>query len=216
MHLRLVTPLSAISIDRTIRLRRDSSQVSFRHALGNPGSASLPFLWKLHPAFAVTPQHRIDFPAMQVVREPAFPGTLGGAPLQFDWPWARIGGVEVDLRLVPPASARQLYFFYGTQMRAGWCALTDTARALACGLQFDQAVFPSCWLFASYGGWRSHNVAVLEPCTGYPLGFEAMCAAGRQRTLAPGATLATEVRFVVQEGVRSVAGIGAAGDIVAG
>jgi hypothetical protein len=75
-------------------------------------------------------------------------------------------------------------------------------------------VFSSCWLFASYGGWRNHNVAVLEPCTGYPLNFDALRAAGRQRTLAPGQTLSTAVRFVVQEGLRGIAGIGADGALL--
>jgi hypothetical protein len=107
-----------------------------------------------------------------------------------------------------------LYFFYGTQMQAGWCALTNTATRLACGLVFDKDVFPSCWLFASYGGWRNHNVAVLEPCTGYPVNFDAMRAAGRHRTLAPGESLDTDVLFVLQEGVQAVTRIDPDGTIV--
>ena len=78
---------------------------------------------------------------------------------------------------------------------------------------FDRDVFPHCWLFASYGGWRNHNVAVLEPCTGYPVNFEAMQAAGRHRTLAPGETLATDVTFVVQAGIDQVAAVDSDGVI---
>jgi hypothetical protein len=213
VRLRVVTPISAIAVEKTITLRRDATQLAFRHVLGNPGSAPFPFLWKLHPAFAVSAAHRIDFPAMQVIREPGFPGTLGGAPPCFDWPHALIDGQAVDLRRIPEASARQLYFFYGTRMQAGWCALTNTATQLACGLVFDQAVFPSCWLFASYGGWRGHNVAVLEPCTGYPVDFAAMRAADRHRTLSADGTLQTDVLFTVQEGIAAVAGIGPDGRI---
>lgn len=216
VRLRFITPISAISIHKTLVLRRDSAQLHFRHSLRNVGGAPFPFLWKLHPAMAVTAQHRIDFPAMRVELEPAFPGTLAGAPASFEWPYAPIDGVQRDLRLVPPASERQLYFLYGTQMQAGWCALTDTAKRLACGLLYDRSVFPSCWLFASYGGFRNHNVAVLEPCSGFPLNFDAMRAAGRHRTLDPGQTLSTDVSFVVQEGVQSVASIEPDGRIVAG
>jgi hypothetical protein len=36
-----------------------------RHTLSNPGFAPFHFLWKLHPALAVTSQHRIDFRAMK-------------------------------------------------------------------------------------------------------------------------------------------------------
>lgn len=69
----------------------------------------------------------------------------------------------------------------------------------------------SSWLFATYGGWRNYNVAVLNPCTGYPLNFETMKAAGRHRTLAPGETLQTGVRFLVQEELHSVGSIDASG-----
>ncbi len=216
VHLRVATPISAIAMTKTLRLGRDARQLRFAHTLHNPCTAAFPFLWKLHPALAVSAAHRIDFPAMQVLREPGFPGTLGGAAQRFDWPYAHRDGQVVDLRRIPDASARQLYFFYGTDMQAGWCALTNTATRLACGLVFDQAVFPSCWLFASYGGWRGHNVAVLEPCSGYPVDFTAMRAAGRHRTLSAGAQITTEVRFTVEEGIDSVGRIEPDGRIVAG
>jgi hypothetical protein len=212
--LRFTTPISTISVEKTIRIRRDSGCISFQHVLRNLGNAPFPFLWKLHPAMAVTPQHRLDFPSMKVSLEPAFPGTLGAAPTSFNWPHTQMNGQNIDLRRIPASSERQLYFFYGSEMQAGWCALTNTANRLACGFLFDQKVFPSCWLFASYGGWRNYNVAVLEPCTGYPLNFEAMRAAGRFKSLAPGEILSTDVLFVVQEGVQSVSRIEPNGEIV--
>ncbi len=214
VHLRYTTPISAIAMEKTVRLRRDSACLEFQHQLRNVGNAPFPFLWKLHPALAVTAQHRVDFPAMRVHLEPAFPGTLAGAPPSFDWPHVEIDGRHIDLRRVAPAAERQLYFFYGSALQSGWCGLTDTASGLGCGLVFDPVVFPSCWLFASYGGWRNHNVAVLEPCTGYPLNFDALRAAGRQRILAPGESLNTAVRFVVQEGLRGIAGIAADGRLL--
>ena len=150
---------------------------------------------------------------MKVVLEPAFPGTLAGVPDISDWPMIKTPAGDVDLRRITPEDARQLYFFYGTQMKGNWCALTNSASGLACALQFDSEVFPCCWLFATYGGWRSYNVAVIEPCTGYPLNFEAMKTAGRHRSLAPGETLQTDVRFLVQDGLRSVGSIDASGEM---
>jgi hypothetical protein len=211
VRLRLLTPISSIEVEKTIRLRRDQSRIEFQHRFTNRGRTAFAFLWKLHPAMAVTPQHRIDFPPMQVVLDPAFPGTLAGAPELGEWPLIKRASGNIDLRRVTPEDARQLYFFYGTQMKGNWCALTNTETGLACGLQFDPKVFQCCWLFATYGGWRNYNVAVLEPCTGYPLNFEAMKAAGRHRTLAPGETLQTEVQFLVQEGLRSVGCVDSSG-----
>ena len=201
------TPLSCVAIEKTVTLRPDRAKVYCHYNFTNLGSRGFPFLWKLHPALYVTPQHRIDFPTMHVVREPAFAGTLEEAPLQFRWPYAHLASRTVDLRRVPSVAERELYFFYGTQMEGGWCALTNTATQLSCGLKFDPELFPSCWLFASYGGWRNYDVAVLEPSTGYPLNFDAMLSAGRHRTLAPGQTLATDVLFTVQRGVASVSHI---------
>jgi galactose mutarotase-like enzyme len=197
--LRFTTPISAIHFERTITLRRNSPAVRFQHRLTNTGNTAFPFLWKLHPAFRVTPAHRIDFPPMQVQTEPAFPGTLADAPQQFAWPMLSIGTRTVDLRRVTAPAERALYFLYGTDVAEGWCRLTDTAAEVACTLQFDKSVFPSPWLFASYGGWRNYNVAVLEPCTGYPFNFAAAHAAGRTRILQPGELLETEVLFSVEQ-----------------
>jgi hypothetical protein len=212
--LRFQTPISCIAFEKTIFLRRSHSMVFCTHRLTNSGPVAFPFLWKLHPAFNVTDQHRIDFPAMQVVREPAFPGTLEAAPLQFAWPYAKMPTGEIDLRRVPERTVRQLYFFYGTAMRDGWCAITDTSTGLSCGLHFDPAVFRSCWLFASYGGWRDYHVAVLEPCTGYPLNLESLMAAGRQKILEPGEAFSTDVFLTVQQDIYSVSAIHADGTMV--
>jgi galactose mutarotase-like enzyme len=212
--LRFHTPISCIEWEKKISLRRDSSRIYIHYTLTNHGGGDFPFLWKLHPAFAVTEQHRIDLPAMRVVREPAFPGTLEQAPLEFDWPLAHTPTGQVDLRRIPAPALRQLYFFYGTAMQGGWCALTNTATKLSCGLSFDPAVFPSCWLFASYGGWRNYQVAVLEPCTGYPLNFETLLAAGRQRTLKPGEVFETDVLFTVETGHASITGIDGDGKMI--
>jgi galactose mutarotase-like enzyme len=210
--LRYHTPISGIEWEKRISLHRDTSLVHTNYRLTNHGGSDFPFLWKLHPAFAVSPKHRIDFPRMRVVREPGFPGTLEHAPLEFDWPMAG----EVDLRRVPDSALRQLYFFYGTALEAGWCALTNTASKVSCGLSFDPAVFPSCWLFASYGGWRNYQVAVLEPCTGYPLNFDALLGAGRQRTLKPGEVFQTEVLLSVETGHNSITGITKNGKMIEG
>ena len=211
VRLRYTTPLSSIEVEKTLRLRADCSRIEFHHRFLNRSRKCLPFLWKLHPAMAVSPQHRIDFPKMKVVLEPAFPGTLEGAAETNEWPVIRTSRGKVDLRCVTSEQARQLYFFYGTQMQGNWCAITNTAMELACGIQFDSGVFPCCWLFATYGGWRDYNVAVLEPCTGYPLNFEAMKTAGRHCTLEPGQSLETNVRFLVQEGLRSVGAMDVSG-----
>src|ERR1700733_2108324 len=134
VRLRYVTPISSIEVEKTIRLRRDQARLEFHHRFTNRGRTAFPFLWKLHPAMAVSPEHRVDFPPMQLVLDPAFPGTLTGAGEAGPWPFVEGSDGRVDLRRITDEDARQLYFFYGTQMKANWCALTNTATPLACGL----------------------------------------------------------------------------------
>lgn len=210
------TPITNFAAEKSLRLRRDSSLLEVQYKLTNQSQRRLPFLWKLHPAFAVSARHRIDFPRMTVVREMDFEGTLGSAPQVFEWPYAQTASRVLDLRNVPDVSSRALHFFYGTGYREGWCGVTNRATRLAAGLRFDPGVFSSCWLFATHGGWNDLNVAVLEPATGYPFRIESMIEAGRARILAPGESLATTVLFCVQEGLDSIGGIGEDGRILPG
>jgi hypothetical protein len=117
---------------------------------------------------------------------------------------------------VPDERSGAVHFFYGTEMAAGWCGITNRANRLAAALRFDPEVFSSCWLFATYGGWRDLNVAVLEPATGYPYKMQSMLDHGHARWLAPGESLETAVLFTVQEGLRSIGGVEEDGTIVAG
>jgi hypothetical protein len=216
IHLRFKTPVSDFLVERTLVLRSESRSLEIEYHFTNQGADRFPFLWKLHPAFTVSVNHRVNFPKMTVVREPEFPGTLGDAPVSFPWPYASVGERSIDLRKVADVSSRALYFFYGTELNGGWCGVTDRARRLATALRFDPKVFPSCWLFASYGGWRDLNVAVLEPATGFPFRTQAMIAQGHARWLAPGESLVTTVLFSVQEGLMSVGGVAADGTILPG
>jgi hypothetical protein len=216
VHLRLQTPISNFLVERTLLLRGDRAAFEIHYRFTNQGSQTFPFLWKLHPAFAVSASHRIDFPPMAVLREPEFPGTLGDAPPIFPWPHARLGDTTLDLRQVPGVSSRAVHFFYGTGLVSGWCGITNRANGLGCALRFDPSVLSSCWLFASHGGWRDLNVAVLEPATGYPFQMESMIAGGRARRLAPGASFETTVQFSAQEGLTSIGGVDENGLILPG
>ena len=52
---------------------------------------------------------------------------------------------------------------------------------------------------------------LFEPCTGYPQQLEDAIRHGRADTLAPGAVFQTTVKFLAQEGLRSVGGIAETG-----
>ena len=216
VRLSFSTPISHFLAEKTVLLKPESSTFEVQYRLTNRGASAFPFLWKLHPAFAVSSSHRIDFPPMAVLREPEFPGTLGEAPLSFPWPHAPLGDRVLDLRQVPAVSSRALHFFYGAGLAEGWCGVTNRANRLASALRFDTEVFSSCWLFATHGGWNGLNVAVLEPATGYPFRIQSLIEGGRARRLAPGASLETTVLFSAQEGLTSIGGVEQDGRILPG
>ncbi len=216
LQMRFITPVSHFVVEKRLALRRDHAALEVQYRLTNRGTRRFPFLFKLHPAFAVRKNHRIDFPTMTVRRESEFAGTLEGAPLTFAWPNAQLGDHTIDLRQVPDERSGEVHFFYGTELAAGWCGITNRTNRLAVGLRFDPEVFSSCWLFATYGGWHDLNVAVLEPATGYPYKMQSMLENGQARWLAPDESLETAVLFSVREGLSSVGGVDDDGSIVPG
>jgi Aldose 1-epimerase len=216
LQMRFTTPVSHFVVEKRLTLRRDYAALEVEYRLMNRGAKPFPFLFKLHPAFAVTANHRIDFPAMTVRREPEFAGTLEGAPLTFAWPNADVGDHSIDLRQVPDEHSAEVHFFYGTELAAGWCGITNRANQLAAALRFDPEFFSSCWLFATYGGWHELNVAVLEPATGYPYKMRSMLENQQARWLGPDESLETVVLFSVQEGLSSIGGVEEDGRILPG
>jgi galactose mutarotase-like enzyme len=212
----LHTPVSNFCIEKTICLHPSSANFEVHYKLTNHGSDKFPFLFKLHPAFAVSSEHRIDFAPMKILLEPEFAGTLAAAVSEFYWPFAQIGQQCVDLRKAPARNSGALHFFYGDELADGWCGITNRANGLAVALRYDPAVFTSCWLFATHGGWKNLNVAVLEPATGYPFRFHSMIEGKRALWLEPGESLRTTVLFAVQEGMSSIGGVDADGKILPG
>ncbi len=207
------TAISNFAVEKRLRLAAGERRFTVDYKLTNCGESRLPFLFKLHPAFAVDEGDRIDVPCQVAALEPEFRGTLMGD--SFDWPYFTHNGSSVDMRRVPAADSGAVHFFYGTGLRKGWCGITRRQKKLSVALQFDHSVFSCCWLFATHGGWKNLNVAVLEPATGHPFRLQKMMEHGTARWLSPGETLETQVLFTVQEGLDSIGGIGADGALFA-
>ncbi len=214
VSLSCLTPISSFRLEKRIALHGEEAAVHTEHRLTNEGLDEFPFLWKMHPAFRVSSDCRIDFPPMTVELEPAFTASLTGAPTTFPWPYADTPQGRIDLRQVPPETSKRALFFYGTGFKEGWCAITDVAARLTYGLTFCPSVFSSCWLFASFGGWRNHNVAILEPSTAYPFEIEKAIERGTAPVLAPGASLETQIALRIQTGLSKVNGVSPSGDFI--
>ncbi len=201
------TPISNMVVEKTLTLHEDEPRLQLTFRVKNSGGVDVPFLFALHPAMAVSEGDRIDFPAMRFDLEPSFPGSLAGAEEPMHWPLATHGGETTDLRQVKAASSGEVYFLYGRGHQEGWFAITDTAKRFSSGFIFSPQAFRSCWLFATYGGWRGYHVVLPEPCTGYPQHLDKAIELGRATILPPGAAWQTSVTFLAQEGLTAVAGL---------
>ena len=199
VRLAVTTRISNCTVVRTVRLAPGSDAVDVELSLTNGSGAQLPMLHKQHLAVGLLPGSRIDLP-----RGTAELGDFGrpraGVPGQvFDWP--DCDGVDYAAAPAEDGAVSELLFVSG--LDDGWCACTGP-DGTGIGLVFDRATYPSVWTFASWGGWRNHRVAVLEPCTGTGLSVAEGFAAGRHRSLAVGETITTTLSAVVYAGMRRV------------
>jgi DNA-binding transcriptional ArsR family regulator len=205
LHLWLETTEYPCRLDTWLHLGAGQRRIRLQYRLVNTGAEDLPYLWKLHVAVALGTGSRVDLGADTMYVEDFGPTRTGLTAVSYTWPrWEGPDGELRDMRQVPPPSSGLAELQYATTMKAGWCAVTRPESAVGLGLIFDLAIFPSCWTFASYGGWQDLHVLVLEPCTGYPLSVAAGAGAGTHRMLAAGQILETDVTAVVIEEMREV------------
>ncbi len=207
--------IAPVRFQRRISLRADEPVLRVRYRIENLDVRPLPFTWGIHPAFAVTPDHRIDHPGREMVVGVSSDRSMGIAGEAYRWPDLRdpdSPSGRRDMRLVRPREAGVFGGHWATDLPAGWLALTDTASRRGVAIVFDRAIFPHAWLWQVYGGWRGHHHVALEPWTSHPQQLEGAIEAGRARVLGPGEALETEAAFVVYEGLGAVASVERPGD----
>ena len=197
LRMSCLAPLSGAAVEKCFRLPEEDSRLEVTYTVTNQSRAELPFMFALHPAFAVAGGERIDFPEMSLDLEPSFLGTLEGVAAPFAWPIALRHGEPVDLRTVR-AGSKEVLFLYGYDFQSGWCTLAYPRSRLAVGFVFPPGVFRSCWVFATYGGWRDYHAVLLEPCTSRPQDIETAIEKQRAVRLAPGASWQAAVTFLVK------------------
>lgn len=201
-------------VEKWITLRADELSVRFHHKITNIGKDPIDFLWKLHPALNATKYHRVDVPGARSEFVGPEWSRLDNPIMNFQWPIARNSkGEEVDLRSVLPIESGKRDFVYVSELREGWCALTDTKNHVGFALKFPLNIFPYVWLFMPAGGWRDIHTVILEPCTAYPKDLNIAVKQGSIAHLAPGEKLECEVMSIVYHGIDSVSNISEEGNV---
>jgi len=197
LHLRRRCTTVPADFEKTIALDPSRCGLTIRYRLANRGDVPLWHLFKLHPAVRVEAGDRLLLPGGAVTPvEPGFGRLLGAGP--FRWPVALDeAGAPLDLSLVRPPESRFREFVYVAEMPEGWCGIRRARTGETLTIRYPLAVFPYCWLFITYGGWRGYCTAVLEPCTNMPKDLTAARDRGTCAVLAPGEAREYVVRVEV-------------------
>ena len=175
----------AAEVTKRITVSPTRPGVAIDYAIRNMGDGALRFLFKLHPAMRVEGGDVVELPGGTVTAvSPGF-----GELKEGDQPWP----ADIDLSRVRPREAKFQEFVYVRGVPDGWCGIRRARTGERFRLRYDLAVFPECWLFITYGGWRDYYTIVLEPCTNWPKDLGEAAARGRCAELAPGAELKTRV-----------------------
>lgn len=185
----IVGPVTGVEVSKELTVSESALQIKYQ--LQHNGDADLPFLFKLHPAFAIDEHCRIDMPGGLVEKVESGFGNLIPDGSEEGWP------TSADLARCRPWSSETNEFVYVSELPEGRCGLTDLQRESWVRLGFSREQFPFCWLFLTYGGWRRHNVVVLEPCSNYPKDLEEAIAHGTHARLRPGELQSYEVAVSV-------------------
>ncbi|MDR1824849.1 MAG: hypothetical protein LBR27_05905 [Bifidobacteriaceae bacterium] len=202
----LNTPISASRFTKVVRLDPGARHLDMDVTVANSPTRSLPFLWKQHLALPAIEGGIISIPGTYATMADFGRPRAGTPGHRFPWPTLTKSGQRHDMSRVPSGSSGVSEFMYVDTPNEGWCALTHTDGS-GVALIYDPKVFPSCWVFASYGGWRDHEVVILEPCTGHPISVIEGVAHATHRVLAPSEVISTRVALAVYDGISSVSSV---------
>jgi hypothetical protein len=184
--------LPQFGLDYQRRMRLEESRLICDYRIANPNDTERQFLWKLHAALAVQPGDRVDCPAA-TARAADTAWSRRKSPAPFTWPDA--SGLDMS-RVPEPDGGTEFLFLY--DLAEGRMALeTQNGARLEC--QFDRAVFPCCWYFASHGAMNGAFTGILEPCTTMPVSVNEAAATGFCSCLQAGEVLETRVVWVVNK-----------------
>lgn len=195
----------SVSCSKEYRLHADDNTLAVHYRIRSRERKPFHFLFKQHLPISITPECLLSIPGGRVRSvDPSF-GSIVRGQEAFDWPYAGNGVAATDLRRVPDPASRQQEFLYVRDLAAPWCGVDDARRRASIRMHFDSNDFPFVWLFLTYGGWRGHYTAVLEPCTNLPKSLSEAVRLGQSARLDPGREFETSVRIVLSGFMETVA-----------
>ncbi|MBM4166292.1 MAG: hypothetical protein FJ218_05140 [Ignavibacteria bacterium] len=169
IHLRKNCVTVPAVFEKRIILQHHTPKFSIEYTLENTGNVDFSYLLKLHPAMNIQEGDRIILPGGKIIPVDIQFSKIIGEAKEFDWPIVTMqDGTTADVSIIPIRENTLQEFIYVIDMPKGICGIYKSVSKQTFNIHFPLSVFPYCWLFLSYGGWRNYYTVVLEPCTNYP------------------------------------------------
>jgi hypothetical protein len=148
--------------EKRLDLRTSSLDIHYR--IRNEGDSPVPFLYALHPLFAIDPEDRVVLPPeVYTVRvESSRHDRVGAGHSVIDWPKPGGPGSALDLSRTQAISASTAEMLYTGRLQTGWCGLYRAKSGQGIAVRFDARQLPYLGLWLCYGGWPEGNVRPLQ------------------------------------------------------
>lgn len=213
--------------EKILTLKSGSLMLEIEETITNEGEETASCVWGQHVALGapfLSEDCVVDLPRCAIVNstEQWHPNNRLQPGFRGDWPNGQTkDGKVVDMRRIPPRSARLTDLSYFTEISEGWYAATNTKLDLGFGLVFPKDIFPHIWYWQVFGGgygypWygRTYNVA-LEPFTSFPgNGLEAAVQNGTALALEAGQSRTANIKAVAYTGLKGVKRIQEDGTVI--
>ena len=180
-------PESGLSYQKTVSLSSVRPEIEITYRISNTTEETRRFLWKLHAALQINEGDRLLTAAStgRIVYPASSRFSDNGS---FTWP--EIDGT--DASIVPPPNGT-MDFFYLSGATEGAMSMISRENAFRFSYHYDTSIFPYQWYFASYGQFRGHYTAILEPATAMPVSVNEAATLGQCTVLKAGETIDTKV-----------------------
>jgi hypothetical protein len=216
-------------VEKTLKMVPGRAALMIDERVTNEAGEPMHFMWGQHIAFGrpfLDEGAVIDAPAKRLLVNPPMPNyeprlyTPGGS---FDWPNAVTPeGKPIDASVIPAfGTLKAQEMAYITELTDGWYAITNRARGLGFGVNFDPNIYRYIWYWQQHGNvgnsfpwWSRLHTIALEPWTSYPTGGLAEAVNnGTALMLQPGESLTTSMTAVAFEGNTPVTHVSADGSV---
>ena len=213
-------------LQKSLTLKRGKAALYIEEKVTNEGQEPMEFMWGHHPVVGapfLDDTCRLDAPECNVEVRHAEDGPdhRMGLHQVSRWPYMLDrDGQQMDLRSIPPRSARTMDNCYLRDLKEGWLAVTNTRKKVGFGLAWNPEVFRYVWIWQALGGglgypWygRTYNMGI-EPWTSYPCaGLEEAVKRGTAACLEAGQSMQSWLVATAYTGIDQVTYIDQEGNV---